>query len=220
MSVQSINRQVSIPVDQIVLEGDLTIPAGARSIVIFAHGSGSSRHSPRNRYVAATLGRDQLATLLFDLLTPSEEAVDMRTGKLRFDIELLAERVVAATNWIAGNTETTSLRVGLFGASTGAAAALVAATRCAQEIGAIVSRGGRPDLAGPALPLVQAPTLLIVGGNDFPVIKMNEEALAQLKVEKELAIVPRATHLFEEPGALEQVADLACQWFERHLSKH
>ncbi|MCI0540952.1 MAG: dienelactone hydrolase family protein, partial [Verrucomicrobiales bacterium] len=186
-------------------------------VVLFAHGSGSSRHSPRNRRVAAALNEASLATLLIDLLTPAEEAVDLRTAHLRFDIALLAGRLTAAADWLAHQPDTRHLRVGFFGASTGAGAALVAAAERPSAVGAVVSRGGRPDLAGPALPQVQAPTLLIVGGNDFPVIEMNRTALAQLRCEKQLVIVPGATHLFEEPGALDEVARRACDWFERCL---
>jgi dienelactone hydrolase len=199
------------------LEGNLGVPEGARSVVLFAHGSGSGRHSPRNRYVARVLQRAGLATLLIDLLTPEEEEVDLRTGHLRFDIGLLAERLAGATDWLMKNPNTSNLRIGYFGASTGAGAALVAAAERPEAVGAIVSRGGRPDLAGDALPLVKVPTLLIVGGNDVPVIGMNEEALGQLRAEKELKIVPGATHLFEEPGALDEVARLAADWFAGHL---
>ena len=193
------------------------MPAGATGVVLFAHGSGSSRHSPRNRYVAGELQEAGLGTLLVDLLTPEEEAVDLRTRHLRFDIGLLAERLVGATEWLAQQPESRELRVGYFGASTGGGAALVAAAERPEAVGAVVSRGGRPDLAGPALPRVRAPTLLIVGGWDEPVIAMNEAALAQLRCERRLEIVPRASHLFEEPGALEAVARLAREWFLRHL---
>ena len=203
---------------QVTLEGNLSLPDGAQGIVVFAHGSGSSRHSPRNRYVAQALQQAGLATLLIDLLTPEEEALDLRTGRLRFDIELLAERVVGATDWLAQNPATAKLRIGYFGASTGGGAALVAAAERPDTIGAVVSRGGRPDLAGPALRRVRAPTLLIVGGNDGPVIRLNEIALAELPSEKTLEIVPGASHLFEEPGALEEVARLASGWFKRHLA--
>jgi dienelactone hydrolase len=210
---------ISIPADGAKLQGNLNIPAGARGLVLFAHGSGSSRHSPRNRYVASALREGGLATLLMDLLTPEEEAIDLRTRQLRFDIGLLAERLVAATDWLREHPETRGLKLGYFGASTGAGAALVAAARRPDEIGAVVSRGGRPDLALSALPAVRAPTLLIVGGDDLPVIGMNREALNALRVEKQLEIVPGATHLFEEPGTLEQVARLARAWFERHLGQ-
>jgi putative phosphoribosyl transferase len=211
-------RPVRVPVGPVELEGDLGVPEGARGVVLFAHGSGSGRTSPRNRYVAQTLGEAGLATLLIDLLTPDEEAVDLRTAHLRFDIGMLAERLAGATDWLTENPDTRDLRIGYFGASTGAGAALVAAVRRPGEVGAVVSRGGRPDLAGDALPLVEAPTLLIVGGEDEPVIGMNEEALAQMRAEKSLEIIPGAGHLFEEPGALEEVARLAAGWFERHLS--
>ena len=211
-------RVVHITVGPVTLEGNLSLPEGAHGVVLFAHGSGSSRHSPRNRHVARLLNTAKLATLLVDLLTADEEAIDQRTAHLRFDIGLLAERLVGATDWLTQRPETRRLRIGYFGASTGAAGALVAAAERPQVVGAVVSRGGRPDLAGPVLRSVRAaPTLLIVGGNDFPVIEMNREALAQLRCEKRLVIVPGATHLFEEPGALDQVAQLARDWFERHL---
>jgi len=209
-------RPVRVPVGLVELEGNLEVPEGAEGVVLFAHGSGSGRHSPRNRQVAKKLREAGFATLLIDLLTPEEEEVDLRTGRLRFEIGLLAQRLAGATDWLAQNPDTNELRIGYFGASTGAAAALVAAAE--REVGAIVSRGGRPDLAGDALPLVRAPTLLIVGGDDVPVIRMNEEALGRLRVEKRLEIIPGATHLFEEPGALEEVARLAAGWFTRHLT--
>jgi putative phosphoribosyl transferase len=193
------------------------MPDRAEGIVLFAHGSGSSRHSPRNRYVAQVLSHAGLATLLIDLLTADEEATERWTKHLRFDIGLLAGRLIGATDWLKQNSETNPLRIGYFGASTGAAAALVAAAERPEDIGAIVSRGGRPDLAGSALERVQAPTLLIVGGHDLPVIDMNQEALDQLRVPKQLTIVPGATHLFEEPGTLEEVARLASQWFGHYL---
>jgi putative phosphoribosyl transferase len=203
------------------LAGELVIPAAAQGIVMFAHGSGSSRHSPRNRFVASVLQRRGLATLLFDLLTAEEEVMDQRSHQLRFDIGLLTERLVGATDWLLQHSPTRHLHIGYFGASTGSAAALIAATRRPEAVRAIVSRGGRPDLAGFALTQVQAPTLLIVGGADFPVVKMNQEALEQLHrvVEKRLEIVPGATHLFEEPGALEQVSALASQWFQQYLNE-
>ncbi len=207
-----------IPADGVTLAGNLNIPPGARGLVLFAHGSGSSRHSPRNRYVASELRAGGLATLLMDLLTAAEEEIDLRTGGLRFDISLLAKRLVAATDWLGQHADTRGLKVGYFGASTGAGAALVAAAEKSAAVGAVVSRGGRPDLARSALARVQAPTLLIVGGDDVPVIAMNREAFAELRVEKKLEIVPGATHLFEEPGALEHVARSARQWFERHLT--
>ncbi len=202
---------------RIPLEGDLRIPAGARGIVLFAHGSGSSRFSPRNRFVADVLFQAGLATLLIDLLTAREESIDRVTAALRFNIGLLAERLVDVTDWIARQPETGSLQIGYFGSSTGAAAALIAAARRPERIGAIVSRGGRPDLAGPALSAVRAPTLLIVGGADRQVIQLNKEAMARMTAPTELRIIPGATHLFEEPGALEQVAQLAAEWFVRHL---
>ncbi len=197
--------------------GDLTLPANARGVVAFAHGSGSSRHSPRNRFVAHVLNQAGLATLLFDLLTRDEESVDAVTAELRFDIELLAARLVQATDWLVQQPQVQTLQVGYFGASTGAAAALVAAAEVPHHLGAVVSRGGRPDLAGPSLARVQAPTLLIVGGDDTPVIELNLRAMEQLRCEKRLAIVPGATHLFEEPGTLEHAARLAREWFETHL---
>ena len=211
-------REVRIPAGPATLEGNLGIPEDARGVVLFAHGSGSGRHSPRNRYVAQALREARLATLLIDLLTLEEEEVDLYTRHLRFDIGLLAERLVGATDWLTQDPRTQDLRIGYFGASTGASAALVAAAARPEAAGAIVSRGGRPDLAGDELSRVRAPTLLIVGGNDVPVIGMNREALAQLRAEKKLEIVPGATHLFEEPGALEEVARLAAGWFVRYLS--
>jgi putative phosphoribosyl transferase len=210
-------QAVHVPAGEVSLDGDLDLPDGARGIVLFAHGSGSSRLSPRNRHVARLLNEAGLATLLVDLLTPEEEAFDARTARLRFDIDLLAERLVEVTDWLGDRAETRGLRRGYFGASTGAAAALVAAAARPQVVHALVSRGGRPDLAGPALPLVRAPTLLIVGGEDVAVIELNRRGLAQVRTEADLVIVPGATHLFEEPGALDEVARLARQWFERHL---
>jgi putative phosphoribosyl transferase len=210
-------RLVRVPVGQVMLEGNLTVPRDAGGVVLFAHGSGSSRHSPRNRFVAESLHQKGLGTLLIDLLTPEEEAVDMRTRHLRFDIGLLAERLVGAADWLAKNEETVALNIGTFGASTGAAAALIAAALRPEKVRAVVSRGGRPDLAAQYLSQVQAPTLLIVGGEDTPVIALNEEALARLTCRKEMAIVPGATHLFEEPGTLAQVAQLAGDWFVRYL---
>jgi pimeloyl-ACP methyl ester carboxylesterase len=211
------SRTEQIPSGGITLEGELNIPVGASGVVLFAHGSGSSRLSPRNQFVARTIREAGIGTLLFDLLTQDEEAVDTTTRHLRFDIGLLARRLVDATNWLKGKADTSHLRVGYFGASTGGAAALVAAAEIGDEVGAVVSRGGRPDLAGDALPRVKSPTLLIVGGLDFPVIKLNQEAYDLLRCEKELKIVPGATHLFEEPGALQEVARLAAEWFGRHL---
>jgi dienelactone hydrolase len=208
---------VQIPVASVSLAGDLSIPADSRGVVLFAHGSGSSRHSPRNRYVARVLQEAGIATLLFDLLTRDEEALDMRTAGLRFDIGLLAERLVEATGWLTQQPQIEELKIGYFGASTGAAAALVAAAEAPHLIAAVVSRGGRPDLAGPALPGVQAPTLLIVGGEDALVLDLNRQAMDQLRCEKRLEIIPGATHLFGEPGALEELARLAREWFEWHL---
>lgn len=209
---------VRVPAGTAALRGNLTLPEEARAVVLFAHGSGSSRHSPRNRYVARVLNEAKLATLLIDLLTEDEEVIDMLSARLRFDIELLAERLVDVTDWLAQFPDTRHLRIGYFGASTGAAAALVAAAVRPDAVGAAVSRGGRPDLAGAALPRVRAPTLLIVGGNDGQVIELNRTALAQMRCEKQLVIVPGATHLFEEPGALDEVARLARDWFHRHLN--
>ncbi len=199
------------------LSGDLTVPADARAVVGFAHGSGSSRHSPRNVAVARTLQDAGLGTLLFDLLSGEEERRDAVTRELRFDIDLLAGRLVTAVDQLAEHTATRELPVGLFGASTGAAAALVAAARRPGRVGAVVSRGGRPDLAGPALSEVRSPTLLIVGGRDEQVLRLNERAAESLDTECEIRVVPGATHLFEEPGALEQVARLATGWFTGHL---
>ena len=211
-------RSVTIPAG-VMLQGDLTLPPDATAIVVFAHGSGSSRLSSRNQRVAAHLQAGGFATLLFDLLTSNEESLDAHTGHLRFDIPLLAERLAKVTDWLDAEAATHGLRVGYFGASTGAAAALVAAAGLPSLVRAIVSRGGRPDLAGPYLGRVTAPTLLIVGGEDTPVIAMNRTALQQLaSVTKQLVIVPGATHLFEEPGTLDRVSDLALEWFERHLA--
>lgn len=210
-------RPVQISLGPVMLDGDLSIPHGARGIVVFAHGSGSSRRSPRNRSVAQVLRDGGLATLLFDLLTPAEEAMDLHTAHFRFDIDLLARRLVGAADWLTQQPETSTLRVGYFGASTGGGAALVAAAERPAAVGAVVSRGGRPDLAGAALARVRAPTLLIVGGHDPQVIALNRQALAQLRAETWLEIIPGATHLFEEPGALEEVARLARHWFLRHL---
>jgi putative phosphoribosyl transferase len=210
-------RQVQIKIGSLLLNGELNVPANATGIVLFAHGSGSSRHSPRNQYVATVIGNAGVGTLLFDLLTGEEEVIDNYTREFRFDINLLARRLVAATNWLAGENETIRLRPGYFGASTGGGAALVAAAELGGKIGAVVSRGGRPDLAGEALRDVKAPTLLIVGGLDGPVIRMNEDAYTQLRCVKELKIIPGATHLFGEPGKLEEVASLAAKWFLKHL---
>jgi putative phosphoribosyl transferase len=200
------------------LAGNLNVPENATALVLFVHGSGSSRHSPRNQFVARTLNNAGLATLLFDLLMPEEEAIDARTAELRFNIKLLAERLIHATNWAKQQEQTRDLRIGYFGSSTGGAAALVAAAEVPEDVGAVVSRGGRPDLADQALPKVQAPTLLIVGGNDDVVIELNEQARDRMRCEVKLEIVPGATHLFEEPGALEKVAKLASDWFLLHAA--
>ena len=208
---------VHVTTSSATLDGTLRLPEGRRAIVLFAHGSGSGRSSPRNRHVAQLLNEAGIATLLVDLLTANEEVIDAHTAHLRFNIDLLAQRLVDATDWLTQRPDTRHLAIGYFGASTGAAAALVAAALRVDVIGAIVSRGGRPDLAGRALPRVRAPTLLIVGENDAPVIELNRMALVELRCEKQLIIVPGATHLFEEPGALDEVARLACEWFERHL---
>ena len=210
---------VRFRVGRIFLEGNLLIPEQAKGLVVFVHGSGSSRHSPRNQHVARILRDSGLATLLFDLLTPEEEAEDLVTGKHRFDISLLARRLVDTTDWLQSNGAIRHLKLGYFGASTGAAAALVAAVERADIVGAVVSRGGRPDLAAAILDRVKAPTLLIVGGQDFPVIDMNRKALAELRVEKELVIIPGATHLFEEPGTLDEAARLATNWFIRYIGQ-
>ncbi|MGP8198466.1 MAG: dienelactone hydrolase family protein [Limisphaerales bacterium] len=207
--------QVTVPAGKVSLEGEWAAPEGARGIVLFAHGSGSSRHSPRNRFVAGALREANLGTLLFDLLTADEEVVDLQTTRLRFDVALLAERLVHAIDWVSHREP--DLPIGLFGASTGAGAALLAAAQRPERVAAVVSRGGRPDLAGTALRQVQSPTLLIVGERDKQVIELNRSALEQLRGEKKMEIVPRATHLFEEPGALEEVARLAREWFAAHL---
>jgi putative phosphoribosyl transferase len=209
-------RSVRIPSDGAAVDGDLHVPDDAPTVVVFAHGSGSSRHSPRNRRVAAMLQARGLATLLLDLLTTEEERVDLQSGELRFDIDLLAGRVVHAIDWLETQPDTARLTVGCFGASTGAAGALVAAAERGDRVASVVSRGGRPDLAGDALPRVRAPTLLIVGGHDHVVIDLNRRAAAQLTAEHNIEIVPGATHLFEERGALERVAELAADWFTGH----
>jgi putative phosphoribosyl transferase len=208
---------VLAPVDSLNLEGILSVPTAARGVVLFAHGSGSSRHSPRNRYVADILNESGLATLLIDLLTEDEQEVDLQTAHLRFDVPLLARRLEGITEWLVEHPEVQGLDLGHFGASTGAAAALVAAAELPELVRAVVSRGGRPDLAGPSLAAVEAPTLLIVGGADTAVIDLNRRAMAHLQCEKELNIIPGATHLFEEPGALQKVAQLARDWFLKKL---
>ncbi len=210
-------EQVTIPAGQVNLEGELALPADTSTVVIFAHGSGSSRFSPRNNYVASILHEAGIGTLLFDLLTRAED----RDYEMRFDIELLTKRLLSATEWVRATPSTHTLSIGYFGASTGAAAALQAAAQMGGIISAVVSRGGRPDLAGaPALTHVSAPTLLIVGGEDHGVIELNQAAYAYMHCDKQLAIVPGATHLFEEPGTLEQAAKLASTWFARHASGH
>jgi putative phosphoribosyl transferase len=206
---------VHVAFGTITLDGNLLVPPGATGIVLFAHGSGSSRFSSRNRYVASVLIKANLGTLLIDLLTPREEQRDNITAELRFDIGILADRLVGTAEWLQERQANT--KIGLFGASTGGGAALVAAAERPEMIHAVVSRGGRPDLAGPALPRVEAPTLLIVGGDDVPVIAMNRDAYDQMRCERRLEIVPGATHLFEEPGTLEKVAELARDWFQRYL---
>jgi predicted alpha/beta-hydrolase family hydrolase len=210
-------REVQIKVGSVLLNGELSVPKHAAGIVLFAHGSGSSRYSPRNQYVARVIRNSGVGTLLFDLLTRQEGAIDNYTREFRFDINLLANRLIAVTEWLTKEAQASHLCPGYFGASTGGAAALIAAAELGAELGAVVSRGGRPDLAGKALRRVKAPTLLIVGGLDGPVIKMNEDAYAQLNCVKELKIVPGATHLFEEPGKLEEVAVLAAAWFLKYL---
>jgi putative phosphoribosyl transferase len=214
---QAEHAAVLVRVGEVALEGDLALPQGAAALVVFAHGSGSSRHSPRNRLVADTLNNAGLATLLFDLLTPDEERIDLRTRELRFNIALLAERLTGAVDWARTQAATQHVHIGLFGASTGAAAALMTAVQRPETVGAVVSRGGRPDLAGDALPKVKAPTLLIVGGEDAQVLALNRQASRLLQAENRLDIIPGATHLFEEPGTLEEVARLACDWFMQHL---
>ena len=215
MNIKS--RLIYVPAADDEIQGDLNIPEQSTAIVVFAHGSGSSRHSPRNKYVAGVLNEGGIATLLIDLLTPDEEVVDLETAHLRFNIDLLAERLSVVTNWLRSQSATEKLHIGYFGASTGAAAAVVAAAKHSQAVEAIVSRGGRPDLAGPWLVSVHAPTLLIVGGDDHVVIELNRHAASELRVEHRLEIIPGAGHLFEEPGALEQVASLAREWFEDYL---
>ena len=208
---------VTVKLDSITLPGDLSVPTAATGVVLFAHGSGSSRRSPRNRMVADLLNESGLATLLIDLLTEDEQEVDLQTAHLRFNIPLLARRLVGITEWLSTNPEVRGDKIGLFGASTGAAAALVAAAELPELVKAVVSRGGRPDLAGDALPRVKAPTLLIVGGADPIVIELNRQAMARMRAPVELQIIPGATHLFEEPGALRRVAALARDWFLKYL---
>jgi dienelactone hydrolase len=211
------SREVMISVDSISLPGELSVPGRAEGLVLFAHGCGSSRHSPRNQYVAQVIREAGVGTLLFDLLTREEERIDLQTQRLRFYVDLLARRLVGATKWVKKHKEMAPLRIGYFGASAGGGAALVAAAEMGDEIGAVVSRGGRPDMAGEALPRVVSPTMLIVGGSDGVIIRLNEEARGKLQCVKELKIVPGATHMFEEPGKLEEVARLTADWFQRHL---
>jgi putative phosphoribosyl transferase len=208
---------VRISVSQASIEGNLRVPNDAKGVVLFAHGSGSSRFSPRNQYVAKVLNNAYVATLLIDLLTSEEEKIDVYTRQYRFDIELLTERLKGAAEWLKKNPRTQKLRLGLFGSSTGAAAALITAAKVPSDVAAVVSRGGRPDLAMEYLKEVMAPTLFIVGGNDTVVIDLNKKAMAQLSAEKKLEIVSGASHLFEEPGKLEEVAKLATEWFLEHL---
>ena len=211
--------QIEILAGPVRLEGELSVPPDAKGLVLFAHGSGSSRHSPRNQFVAGVLQRAGIATLLFDLLTSTEEAEDEITGHLRFDIGLLAQRLVHAARAMKDDAEVRNLKIGFFGSSTGGGGALVAAAELGETIGAVVSRGGRPDLAGHALREVSAPTLLIVGGDDHVVLQMNEQAMRALRCEKALRVIPGASHLFEEPGTLDTVADLAAEWFVKHLGR-
>ncbi len=206
-----------IPVGNVEIEGNLTLSSDAKGIVLFAHGSGSSRFSPRNQYVAKQFNTRKIGTLLFDLLTPEEEEVDMVTAEYRFNINLLAERLIGATEWLKNDPQTKNFKFAYFGASTGAAAALIAAAKLPNDIAAVVSRGGRPDLAGDYLASVVAPTLLLVGGLDTEVIELNRQAMAQMSAEKQLVIIPGATHLFEEPGKLEEVAKFSIDWFTRYL---
>ncbi len=215
--MQAMSDHVQIPSGSARLDGELSVPPNARGIVLFAHGSGSSRHSPRNQFVARIIRDAGLGTLLFDLLTHDEETEDLRTARLRFDIGLLAKRLVDATRWVAGQTETCRLGLGYFGASTGAAAALTAATEIGPAIDAVVSRGGRPDLAGDTLQRASSPTLLIVGSLDKPVLHLNEQTLARLRCEKKLVVIDGASHLFQEVGTLDQVAHLSAEWFRQHL---
>lgn len=210
-------EEVSVPVGKSIIEGNLTIPSGASGIVLFAHGSGSGRFSPRNQYVARVLNEAGIGTFLVDLLTEEEEEADAETGEFRFNINLLAERLAAATEWLKKNPATKTLAVGYFGSSTGAAAALVAATRFPKDVRTIVSRGGRPDLASQQLHKVHVPTLFIVGSRDTEVLELNKEAMAQVPAEKRLEVIPGATHLFEEPGKLEEVAKLSAEWFSARL---
>ena len=218
--VNAVNKSVRIPIENVFLEGELQLPENAPGVVLFVHGSGSSRHSPRNQFVAGVIREAGIGTLLFDLLTQDEERQDAVTGALRFDIGLLAKRLVSATRWLEKQPEARGLKMGYFGASTGGGAALVAAAELGDRIAAVVSRGGRPDLAGEALARVKSPTLLVVGGYDEMVICLNDDAYAKMRCEKDFRIVPGATHLFEEPGKLEQVAQISALWFDKHMGDH
>ncbi len=210
---------VTVTVDKVTLEGDLCIPSNAPGVIVFAHSSGSSRKSPRNRYVAEVLRQTGLATLLFDLLTSEEEKMDLQTGRYRFDIRMLANRLAGTMQWLKENPETKEMNIGYFGVGTAVAAALTAAAEHPDDIGAVVSRSGRPDLARTALPYVKSSTLLIVGGRDLPVMAMNRDALGELRAEKKLAVIPGATHLFEESGTLEEATKLAVNWFANYLTR-
>jgi putative phosphoribosyl transferase len=215
----STERSVRIPLrDDLVIDADVVVPETSQGAVVFAHGTGSGRHSPRNRAVAAQLQRRGFATLLLDLLTPDEEQIELRTGHLRFDVELLARRLITSASWVRADPDLGVHPIGYFGASTGAAAALIAAAEEPDDVAAVVSRGGRPDLAGERLRRVTCPTLLIVGGADDLVLELNRQALVQMEAETALEVVPGATHLFEEPGALDTVTDLAVRWFTSHLT--
>jgi len=214
----AVNRPVLLRLGEVTLEGELNVPEDAAGIVLFAHGSGSSRHSPRNQFVAEMIRAEGMGTLLFDLLTLEEEERDSRSGELRFDIDFLAQRLVEATQWLKKQPEGRELKVGYFGASTGGGAALVAAAKLGSMVSAVVSRGGRPDLAINDLPQVKSPTLLIVGGLDEMVLELNDYAYSKLRCEKSLRIVPGATHLFEEPGKLKQVAEISAKWFRSHFA--
>ena len=216
-SISATPQPVALGAGRVVLDADLALPAGAGGVVVFAHGSGSGRHSPRNRQVAGSLQARGMGTLLLDLLTPQEQAADEQTAQHRFDIALLAERLDGSIEWLSRRPDTLRLRIGLFGASTGAAAALVAAARNPGRVHTVVSRGGRPDLAGSSLPTVRCPTLLVVGERDAQVLTLNREAMSRMHAPTKLQIVPGATHLFEEPGAMEAVSRLAGDWFEGHL---
>ncbi len=215
--MSSLESAIKIPVGSVEVEGNMFLPANAKGLVVFAHGSGSSRFSPRNQYVAKEFNKANMGTLLFDLLTPGEEEEDELTAEYRFNIQLLSQRLVGVTEWLRNDSQTAKLKLGYFGASTGAAAALIAAAKMPTEVSAVVSRGGRPDLAGEYLPQVQAPTLLLVGGDDEEVIELNKQAQSQMQNKNKLVVIPGATHLFEEPGKLEQVAEFAAEWFNRYL---